>query len=206
MPVGVAVLDQPLPEPHDPLHPEPRAQLGLDLLARQRRVAVRVEQALLGRQQRPLAVGQDRAALEHERRARGPRRRAARRSAADGGVAVPGRELLAPGVEAEVDRDPVGRRRRRRRSGRSHAATSRRAAARRSRRRREHAAASQRRRPRPGWRSSSPARTRRPRSRPRRSRLAPGRSSRPTARAGTASPSASARGAPIRPAFARRAE
>ena len=41
----------------------------LDLRAVERRVAVRVEQALLGDEQRALAVGVDRSALEHERRA-----------------------------------------------------------------------------------------------------------------------------------------
>ena len=54
------------PEPDDALDAEVVAQPRLDLVARQRRVAVLVEQALLRGDQRPLAVHGDRAALEHE--------------------------------------------------------------------------------------------------------------------------------------------
>ena len=104
VPVGVAVLDQPEPEPDDPLGAQLLPQLGLDLLAREPRVAVLLEQALLGRDQRPGAVDADRAALEHEvggvaarhaelgEHARGELR-----------VLVVGDVLLAPAVEAELD-------------------------------------------------------------------------------------------------------
>ena len=77
---------------------------------RQRRVAARVQQALLGRDQRALAVDGDRAALEDQvapRRcapppgARARARRTPRR--------VVGGELLAPGVEAEVHARRGGR-------------------------------------------------------------------------------------------------
>ena len=66
MAVGVVVLDQAQPEPDDALDAELRAQLRLDLLAPELRVAVLVEQALLGRDQRALAVDGDRAALEDQ--------------------------------------------------------------------------------------------------------------------------------------------
>ncbi len=104
--VGVAVLHETVAEPHDPLDAEVLAQRPLDLLSAHRRVAVAVEQTLLGREQRALAVGEDRAALQHEL---GLAHRVAEQLGdlrADRGVLVPRRELLAPGVEAEVDGHP----------------------------------------------------------------------------------------------------
>ena len=68
MAVGVAVLGEALPQPHHVLDAQVVAQALLDLLARQLRVAVGVQQALLGGQQRALAVDGHRASLEHERR------------------------------------------------------------------------------------------------------------------------------------------
>ncbi len=78
VPVGVAVLGEPEPEPHDPVDPEVLPQGRLDLLPRQRRVAVGVEEALLRGQERPLAVDGDRPALEHEWRVAHVRRSARR--------------------------------------------------------------------------------------------------------------------------------
>jgi hypothetical protein len=78
------------------------AQPLLDLLARHRRVAIGVQQALLGRQQRALAVDRDGPALQHERRLVATVAQAVDELAAHRGVAVVGRELLAPRVEAEV--------------------------------------------------------------------------------------------------------
>ena len=87
-------------------------------LAAHRRVAVRVQQALLGRDQRALAVDGDRAALEHH--VRGDPLDAELRRAARPATAASwpyGQELLAPRVEAEVDARRAARGRRRRRSG-----------------------------------------------------------------------------------------
>ncbi len=55
-------------EPDDLLGTEVVAQMSLDLLARELRVAVAVQQTLLGGQSRALAVDVDRSALEHQRR------------------------------------------------------------------------------------------------------------------------------------------
>ena len=100
--VGVAVLGEALAQPHHALDAQVVAQPLLDLLARQRRVAVGVQQALLGGQQRPLAVDGDRAALEHEGRFVAAVAEAVDEQPADRRVGVVGRELLAPRVEAEV--------------------------------------------------------------------------------------------------------
>ncbi len=83
------------------------AQQRLDVGARQRRVAVRVQQALLGRQQRAFAVDLDRAALEHDARL-GVARHAERfgHLPADLPIEIERRVLAAPGVVVEVDREP----------------------------------------------------------------------------------------------------
>ena len=89
-------------DPHDLLDPEVGAQPLLDLVPRQRGVAAGVKQALLGGDQRALAVHRDRAALEHQvgREPLDPepgQQRPVHRV-----VAVIGSELLTPAVEAEV--------------------------------------------------------------------------------------------------------
>ena len=106
MPVGVAILDQPHPQPDDRLHTERITQRLLDPVARQRGVAVGMQQALLGHEQRPGAVAEDRAALEHDRRRPHlvPERRGD--APADLRIAIERQELLAPGVEAEMNRNP----------------------------------------------------------------------------------------------------
>ena len=131
--VGVAVLDQPLPSHTIRSDPEARRSSSASICSRDSEgLRLGLQQALLGRQQRALAVGQDRAALQHQRRLAHLVAQPLGDQPADRGVPVPGRELLAPGVEAEVDGDRARRRRRRSRSGRSRAARSRPAAARRS--------------------------------------------------------------------------
>ena len=100
--VGVAVLGEALPQPHHPLDAQVVAQPLLDLLARQCRVAVGVQQALLGGQQRPLAVDGHRAALEHEGRFVAAVAEAVDEQPADRLVGVVRRELPTPRVEAEV--------------------------------------------------------------------------------------------------------
>src|SRR5205823_3497862 len=77
------------------------AQAVLDLLARHGRVAVGVEQALLGGQQRALAVDRDRSPLEHERRPIAGVPEQLHEAPADLGALAPGREPPAPAVEPE---------------------------------------------------------------------------------------------------------
>jgi len=60
------VVEQAVGQPDDAVDRQVLAQDRLDLLAGQLRVAVAVEQALLGGDQRAFAVDVDRAALEHE--------------------------------------------------------------------------------------------------------------------------------------------
>ena len=99
--VRPGVLDQAVGQPDDLLHAEPLAQQRFVVGAAQPQVAV-VQQALLGGEQRALAVGVEGAALEHERRLvelRAPGLGDARRRLS---VLVVGRELLVPAVEAEL--------------------------------------------------------------------------------------------------------
>src|SRR3546814_18942653 len=108
MAVGM-VAEQPLAEPQQPLDAERLVQPHGDILAGQRRVSVRVEQAFLGGDSESGAVDIDAAALEHpillvDRQAA---RRAERR--ADFQIARHD-ELFAPPVEAEIPRAPYGAR------------------------------------------------------------------------------------------------
>ena len=104
-----------MPSPSQRISRTPKhvAQEPLDVGARQRRVAVRVQQALLRRQQRALAVDLDRAAFEHDAGLRVTRH--AERLGhlpADLAVEVERRVLAAPGVVVEIDGEPrlLGRR------------------------------------------------------------------------------------------------
>ena len=83
--------------------PEPVAQAPLDVGARHRRVAVRVQQALLGRDERARAVDGDRAAFEHERRTVANEAEARAEACTQRRVGVEGLVFAAPAVEAEVD-------------------------------------------------------------------------------------------------------
>ena len=64
MAIGV-VVHQPLAEPADGGEAEVAPQPSFDLLPRQRRVAVGVEQAFPRRQDQPGAIAIDRAAFQH---------------------------------------------------------------------------------------------------------------------------------------------
>ena len=197
VPVGVAVLQEPHAKPHD---------------RRSRRATDAGPSSIAARDSVGIAAGCSRhcsvissvpapsprieppSSTIGARRTSSPSSRAI--SPADRGIAVPRRELLAPGVEAEMNRDPpavlvvdVDR-----------AAVAQPGVierqlddlhpvvARRPRQRRVRARQRQ---------SSSPARTARSHWRRRRNPPAPARAARPTARAGTATPSRCARGAPI---------
>jgi hypothetical protein len=98
-PVGVGDA---VAEPQHLVDTEQPAQARLDLGARQRRVAVLVQQALLGRQHSAGAVDVDRAALEDQPAVE--LRQAQRRGhlSRDRVVEVPRRVLAAPGVESAV--------------------------------------------------------------------------------------------------------
>ena len=69
--VGVVTRD-PFPQPHDALHPEVVVEEPLELGLPELGVAVLVEQALLGGQQRAPPVDVYRAALQHHARSRRP--------------------------------------------------------------------------------------------------------------------------------------
>ena len=62
------VVHDSVAEPDHAVDPEMVTQPALDLGSRQRRVAVRVQQALLGGEHRAFAVDVDRSTFEHERR------------------------------------------------------------------------------------------------------------------------------------------
>ena len=102
MAVGM-VVEQPFAEPEQPLDAEVLAQPGLDLLAAHARIAVRVEQALLGGDGEAGAVDVDRAALQDPVAAD-------RLDAGAFGQAQPDRVVAlqlifaAPAVEAEASR------------------------------------------------------------------------------------------------------
>ena len=100
------VLDQAVGQPDDLLDAEPLPEQGLVVAAAEAEVAV-VQQALLGGEQRPLAVSVEGAALEHERRLVPPHAPGFGDGRRHPRVLVVGREVLAPAVEAEVhQRDP----------------------------------------------------------------------------------------------------
>ena len=82
----------------------------LDLLARERRVAVGVQQALLGRDEGPLAVDEERAALQYERGLVAAHPEVLGDEPRDLRVAVVRQVLLAPRVEPEVDERDATRR------------------------------------------------------------------------------------------------
>ena len=95
------VLDQAVGQPDDLLDPEPLLEQGLVVAPAQAEITV-VQQALLGGEQRPLAVGVEGAALEHERRLVAPHAPGVGDDRRHLRVPVVGREVLAPAVEAEV--------------------------------------------------------------------------------------------------------
>ena len=64
MAVGM-IVDQPVAQPQQPFDPQVAVEPCLDLLPRQMRVAVGVEQALFGGDAKTGAVDIDRAAFEH---------------------------------------------------------------------------------------------------------------------------------------------
>jgi hypothetical protein len=66
MPVGV-VVREPAIQPDDLAHAQILPKQVLDLLAPEARIAVRVEQAALGGQQRAFAIDVDRAAFQDQR-------------------------------------------------------------------------------------------------------------------------------------------
>ena len=78
-----------------------------DVRAVQRPVAVRSEQALLCRHEPPVGVDEDRATLENDRCLEGDVAVALSQDATGSLVASPTIELLAPGVEPEVDAGPA---------------------------------------------------------------------------------------------------
>ena len=79
------------------------AQPLLDLVAGQVRVPVRVEEALLGRDQRALPVHEERAAFEHERRAEQAHPEVGGDPLGEPGVVDVRMPAVAPGVETELD-------------------------------------------------------------------------------------------------------
>jgi hypothetical protein len=107
--VGVAIGGVAEPQPHDHLDAQIVAQALLDLLARERRVAVGVQQALLGGDEGPLAVDEERATLQHERGLVATHAEVPGDQARDLRVAVVWEVLLAPRVEPEVDQGDAAR-------------------------------------------------------------------------------------------------
>ena len=102
---GVAVLDQALAEPHELLDAEMGPEDLLDRRPVERGIAVRVQEALLGGEQRAPAVGEDRATLEHDRNRHQLVPELLGNQRAHRGITIPRRELPTPGVEPEVERD-----------------------------------------------------------------------------------------------------
>jgi len=105
------ILDQAMREPHHAPDAKPGAQRLLDLATREQGVAVRVEQALLGGEQRARAVDRDGTSLQHEHGRVVPiEAEMAGHALSEAGVLVVGQELLPPGVEVEVDCPPLASR------------------------------------------------------------------------------------------------
>lgn len=97
VPVRV-VAGNPVAKPEHPGDPEEGAQPRLDLPARQTRVAVAVQQARLGREEQPLPVHVDRAALQDHSVCEAAQPQGARDAGRDAVVPVVGWVLPAPGV------------------------------------------------------------------------------------------------------------
>ncbi len=89
-------------QPDHTFDPEQGAEVGLDVRLREMRVAVGIEQALRGGQQRSLAVDVDRAAFEDLRPDDASRTRLFEDEARQPGVAGEALEDEAPGVEAPI--------------------------------------------------------------------------------------------------------
>jgi hypothetical protein len=112
--VGIVPLD-PVAQPEDPIGAEIVADPPLHDLPRPRglarKQAVRLQQAGLGREHRPLPVAVHGPALQDESGPEAARSAQLRDPARNGVVPLPGRVLLPPGIEAEVHqrRPPVGR-------------------------------------------------------------------------------------------------
>ena len=104
MAVGM-VADQPLAEPQQAVDAERLVQSHLDIRARQRRVAVDVEQAFLGRDAKSGAVDVDPAAFEHPILLIDGQAAFGRQRRADFLIARH-HEFLAPPVETKVARAP----------------------------------------------------------------------------------------------------
>ena len=66
MAIGV-IVDQPVAEPEHPVKAEHTGEFRLDLIAGHRRIAIGIEQALLGGGDQSGAVAIDRAAFEDHR-------------------------------------------------------------------------------------------------------------------------------------------
>jgi hypothetical protein len=96
----------PVAEPDDLLHPQRRAQVALDLVGVELRIAVRVQQALARRQQPALAVHIDAAAFQHEIMHMRAEALVQRQRGRRVGVAVH-QVLAAPAIEPEHLRLPV---------------------------------------------------------------------------------------------------
>ena len=104
---GLVVL-QALTQPDDLAHAEVMRQPFLDLLAVEVGIAAGAQQALLGGQQRALAVDVDGAALEHHGRLVAPHAEALEQRRAERRVMLVGSAGAAPGGDAPVrPRDPA---------------------------------------------------------------------------------------------------
>ena len=199
-------LMRPSPSQRTRLGAEAVPEPPLDRCLGEPRVAVRVQEALARRQERPLAVGLDGAPFEDELVAE--RGEARRRGDAHRDLAVAGQVVLAaPAVERERRGRDLARRATSRRSARCRASRCRRTGSRgRGRRGRRAAArlvrprAASARGPRAARRGARrPARGRRWRARRRRTPPAPGRAPPPRAPRGSATRASTPRAAPTPP-------
>jgi hypothetical protein len=105
--VGVAILDEPMREPDDRVDAEERAESLFDLLAAHRRIPVGVQETLLRGQQRSLPIHEERAAFQHEGCLVATHAEMRREYFRHTRVVVVREELLAPGVEPELDETHV---------------------------------------------------------------------------------------------------
>ena len=103
VPVGIAVVGHAGRKPEEGLDTQEVAEVFLDLRPRQVGVPVGVQQALLGGEQCPLAVDEERAALQDHRRLVAAYAKCSGQQLRHSGVLVVGQVLLAPRVAAEVD-------------------------------------------------------------------------------------------------------
>ena len=106
---GTDVAGHPVGHPHDGVDAEVVTEAALDLVLGHVGIPVRTEQAHLCRQQCALAVGQDRAALEHERRLEQPHAEVRGNGCWHRVIVRPRREPLAPRVETERHRRDLAR-------------------------------------------------------------------------------------------------